>query len=97
MIYTEAIKNVLAITKSGRKEITIWTVASIVFNFALLLPPIATAGIVGVLTNGGEVKEIWMWAGLYVVFYLLYYIPRMIVWRCYRDLANIYHLEIQKK
>lgn len=64
---------------------------------ALLLPPIATAGIIGVLTTGGTVNEIFAWAGFYVVSYILYTSIRTVVYRKYESMAKKYHILLQRK
>ncbi len=66
------------------------------YNLAALLPPIATAGIIGVVTNG-NFMGIWYYVILYLIFYVIYF--SMLHWNyySYTILANYYHLEVQKK
>ena len=44
----------------------------ILYNLSNLLPPIATAGIIKVITES-NFSNIWYYVGLYVIFYVLYY------------------------
>ena len=97
MIYTETLKDVLKITRGHKGLIVLSFVTQVVFNFAWLLPPIATAQIINILTEGGDVSQIWLWAGLYLAFFAMYYFPRLWDWNVYRDLAAYYHIHIQKK
>ncbi len=66
------------------------------YNLASLLPPIATAGIIGVITNG-NFMGIWYYVLLYLIFYVIYF--SMLHWNyhTYTVLANYYHLEVQRK
>ena len=78
MVTIEAFRNVRKITKGGTRYVIGLFVCEATMNFAQLLPPIATAGIIGVLTSGEDINNVWMWAILYLVFYAAFYIPRII-------------------
>lgn len=66
------------------------------YNLSSLLPPIATSGIIAVITNN-NFNGIWFYVVLYMVFYIMYF--SMLNWNyyTYTVLANYYHLEVQKK
>lgn len=66
------------------------------YNLSSLLPPIATAGIISVITEN-NFNGIWYYVLLYMIFYVLYF--SMLNWNyhTYTVLANYYHLEVQKK
>lgn len=97
MIYIDTLKDVMKITKGKKSLVVMSFVAQTLFSFAWLLPPIATAQIINILTEGGDIMQVWLWAGLYIVFFAAYYLPRMWDWSVYRDLAAYYHIHIQKK
>ncbi|MBR2989526.1 ABC transporter ATP-binding protein [Candidatus Saccharibacteria bacterium] len=97
MVTIEAFRNVRKITKGGTRYVVGHFVCEAIMNLAQLLPPIATAGIIGVLTSGEDINNVWMWAILYLVFYATFYIPRIICWIDYEHLAEYYHVYIQKK
>ena len=71
-------------------------VSCCLYNLSSLLPPIATAGIIAVVTEN-NFNGIWYYVLLYMVFYILYF--SMLHWNyyTYTVLANYYHLEVQKK
>ena len=66
------------------------------YNLSDLLPPIATAGIIAVITKN-DFNGIWYYVLLYIVFYIIHF--SMLNWNyhTYTSLANYYHLEVQKK
>lgn len=66
------------------------------YNLSSLLPPIATSGIIAVITEN-NFNGIWFYVLLYLLFYVLYF--SMLNWNyyTYTILANYYHLEVQKK
>lgn len=97
MIYTETLRDVLKITNHKKGLILAAFVSQVIFNFAWLLPPVATSQIINILTDGGDMSQIWLWAGLYLVFFAMYYFPRLWDWYVYRDLAAYYHIYIQKR
>ena len=84
---------------ANQKDSTfVWyTLLELIVQGLLLLPPIATAGIVGVLTNNGSIYEILNLAMLYVIFYAIYTFFRMLVYRCYRNMAKKFHILLQEK
>ncbi len=71
-------------------------VSCCLYNLASLLPPIATSGIIAVITNN-NFNGIWYYVLLYMLFYVIYF--SMLNWNyhTYTTLANYYHLEVQKK
>ena len=71
-------------------------VSCCLYNLSSLLPPIATAGIIAVVTEN-NFNGIWYYVLLYMIFYIMYF--SMLHWNyhTYTVLANYYHLEVQKK
>lgn len=64
-------------------------------NIASLLPPIATAGIIGVITNN-NFNSIWFYVILYLLFYIFYYGTLHWNYYTYTVLADYYHIEVQR-
>jgi len=64
-------------------------------NISSLLPPIATAGIIAMITQN-NFNGIWFYVVLYLAFYLLYFGSLYWNYHTYTVLADYYHLEVQK-
>lgn len=68
----------------------------ILYNLSNLLPPIATAGIIKVITES-NFSDIWYYVGLYVIFYVLYYSLLRWNYKVYEKLDVYYQTNISKK
>ena len=68
----------------------------ILYNLSNLLPPIATAGIIKVITES-NFSDIWYYVGLYVIFYVLYYSLLRWNYKGYEKLDVYYQTNISKK
>lgn len=66
-----------------------------VYNLSSLLPPIATSGMIAVITNN-DFNGIWYYVILYVLFYGIYFTSLSWNYRTYTIISNYYHLEVQK-
>lgn len=66
------------------------------YNLSSLLPPIATSGIIAVISNG-DFNGIWFYVLLYLLFYIVYFSSLNWNYHTYTSLADYYHLEVQKK
>ena len=64
-------------------------------NISSLLPPIATSGIVAMVT-ANNFNGIWIYVLLYLVFYIIYFETLHWNYYTYTLLADYYHLEVQK-
>lgn len=64
-------------------------------NIASLLPPIATSGIIAMVT-ANNFNGIWYYVGLYMIFYIAYFGTMHWNYYTYTVLADYYHLEVQK-
>lgn len=95
--YYTIIRNVLDIIPGHRFEIANMFISNLLYNLAGLLPPVATAGIVGVLTNGKQFQDIWFYVVLYLVFYIIGF--AILWWNCqiYNRLSKIYYNVAQQK
>ena len=97
MRYIQYYKDMKEITGVKTSRFIIYTALHIVMEGALLLPPVATAGIIGVLTSGGTIAQIFGWAVFYIVSYAIYTSARTTVWRIYMNTAKQFHINVQKK
>lgn len=94
--YFDIFKKLLEIADGKR-----WTVIQLfiscgLYNLSSLLPPIATSGIIAMITDN-NFNGIWYFVVLYVIFYIIYFSSLHWKYYNYTVLANYYHLEVQKK
>lgn len=66
------------------------------YKFSSLLPPIATAGIIAMITDA-NFNGIWFFVLLYILFYVMYFGSLYWKYYTYTALAEYYHIEVQKK
>lgn len=64
-------------------------------NISSLLPPIATSGIIAMVTSN-NFNGIWFYVLLYIIFYVIYFGSLSWNYYTYTVLADYYHLEVQK-
>lgn len=88
-------KNLLQIANNKKWLIVQMFISSGLSNLLSLLPPVATAGIIAEIT-ASNLNGIWIYVGLYLVFYLLYFASLYWNYYTYTGLADYYHLEVQK-
>ena len=94
--YFETVKTLIKIANGKFIFVIQMFISCCLYNLSNLLPPIATSGIIAVLTNN-NFNGIWYYVILYLIFYVIYF--SMLHWNyyTYTVLANYYHLEVQKK
>ena len=94
--YFETVRTLIKIANGKFIFVIQMFISCCLYNLSNLLPPIATSGIIAVLTNN-NFSGIWYYVILYLIFYVLYF--SMLHWNyyTYTVLANYYHLEVQKK
>ena len=81
----------------GKKTLVFqFFISDMLNNIASLLPPIATAGIIGVLTNN-DFKGIWLYVILFCVFYTLYFASLAWNYYIYGVLHRYYYNTIQEQ
>ena len=97
MRYIQYFKDMMYITGEKTSTIVWYFIFFMAEEGAQLLPPIALAGIIGVLTNGGGVNEILVWALLFLVFQGMYFLSRAIVWEMYARIGKKMHMLLQQK
>ena len=94
--YFDTVKTLMKIANDKFIIVIQMFVSCCLYNLSSLLPPIATSGIIAVITKN-NFNGIWYYVLLYIIFYVLYF--GMLHWNyyTYTALANYYHLEVQKK
>ena len=94
--YFNTVKTLLSIANDKFIIVIQMFISSALYNLSNLLPPIATSGIIAVITQN-NFNGIWYYVFLYVLFYFLSL--SMLHWNyyTYTKLANYYHLEVQKQ
>lgn len=65
------------------------------YNISSLLPPIATSGIIAMVTSN-NFNGIWIYVVLYLIFYVMYFSSLHWNYYTYTVLADYYHLDVQK-
>ena len=70
-------------------------ISSGINNITSLLPPIATSGIIAMITDN-NFDGIWYFVVLYIIFYLMYFGSLYWNYHTYTVLADYYHLNVQK-
>ena len=72
-------------------------ISDMLYNLAKLLPPVATSGIIAVLTTKGEFTAIWFYVALYLVFYILQFAFLEWNYSLYVDLSHHYYNVVQQE
>ncbi len=93
--YFNTFKDLLSIANNRLFLIIQMFVSSGLNNVASLLPPVATAGIVAMVTEN-NFNGIWFYVFLYLVFYSIYFGTLHWNYFAYTKVADYYHLEVQK-
>lgn len=72
-------------------------ISDMLYNLATLLPPIATSGIIAVLTEQGSFISIWFYVVLYLVFYFFQFAFLEWNYYIYVDLSHHYYNTVQQE
>lgn len=94
--YFDTVATLLKIANGKFYVVVEMFVSCCLYNLSSLLPPIATSGIIAVITNN-NFNGIWLFVLLYVIFYLVYFNMLNLNCHSYTVLADYYHIEVQKK
>lgn len=93
--YFNTFKDLLSIANNRIWIIVQMFISSGLNNIASLLPPVATAGIVAMVTEN-NFNGIWVYVFLYLIFYSIYFGTLHWNYYTYTKIADYYHLEVQK-
>lgn len=94
--YVSIFKNLLEIDNKKMWIIIQMFISSILNEISSLLPPVATSGIIAMITID-NFNGIWWYVFLYIMFYIIYFGTLHWNYYTYTVLADHYHLEVQKK
>ena len=94
--YIEIIRNLRRVAGRRRHLDYLLFGSSAMYNFAGLLPPIATAGIIRMITEE-NFSGIWVYVGMFVGFYALYFGFLRINNYAYTKIAEFYHISLQER
>lgn len=91
--YIDSVKKLFEIAKGKRFVVIQMFISCGLYNLCTLLPPIATSGIIAVISDG-NFKGIWVYVLMYIVFYVMYF--SFLRWNSvtYTKLADYYHMEV---
>lgn len=93
--FFETFKTLLKIDNKKMFVIIQMFISSAINNISSLLPPLATSGIIAMITNN-NFNGIWFYVLLYIVFYAIYFASLHWNYYTYTVLADYYHMEVQK-
>ena len=93
--YFDIFKTMLRIASKHKFMVVQMFISCCIYNVSSLLPPIATAGIIAVITDN-NFNGIWIYVLMYMIFYIMYF--GFLHWNyyTYTVLADYYHLEVQR-
>lgn len=94
--YIEILRNLHKVAGRRRDLDFMLFASSAAYNLVGLLPPVATAGIIRVITNG-EFSGVWLYVAMYVGFYLLYFAFMRLNNYTYTKMAEFYHITLQER
>lgn len=92
----ETFSSLLRLAKDKKNLVIQMFASSLLNNISSLLPPIATSGIIAVITEQ-NFSGIWGYVLLYIIFYIMYFLTLHWNYCSYTKLADYYHIEVQKK
>lgn len=94
--YINTIKTLLAIANDKPFYVVQLFISQGLYDLTALLPPLATAGIISVVTDN-NFSGIWFYVVLYAVFFVMHYATNFWNYKAYTVLAEYYHFTIQQK
>ncbi|MBR3131575.1 ABC transporter ATP-binding protein [Candidatus Saccharibacteria bacterium] len=94
--YIDIFRNLLRVAGRQRRLNFLMFASSGAYNFAGLLPPFAAAGIIKMITEE-DLTGIWIYAGMYAGFYILYFGFLRINYYAYLKMAEFYHIGLQER
>ena len=94
--YIEIVRNLRRVAGRKRHLDYLLFSSSAMYNLAGLLPPVATAGIIRMITEE-NFSGIWIYVGMYIGFYVLYFGFLCINNYAYRRIAEFYHVSLQER
>ena len=93
--YFDIFKTMMRIANKKKFVVFQMFLSCCIYNVSSLLPPVATAGIIAVITEN-NFNGIWIYVLLYILFYIMYFGFLNWNYHTYTTLADYYHLEVQR-
>ena len=93
----EVIRQIISLAPGKKFEIVQMFISNMLYNLASLLPPLATSGIIAVLTDHGEFRAIWFYVILYLLFYVLQFASLSWNYHVYVKLSHHYYSIVQQE
>jgi len=93
----EAIRDIFDFAPGDKIKVAQLFVTQLLYNLSCLLPPIATSGIVSVITTSQDFKVIYFYVILYLIFIIIQFGMRYLNYRTYNILANYYYSYVQQQ
>ena len=94
--YLTIYRNLCRVVGENRKLTFLMFFSSAAYNLIVLLPPVATAGVIKVVMDN-NFDGIWYYVGLYIVFYIAYFAFMRLNYYSYTKIAEFYHIGTQEK
>lgn len=94
--YYKTLKTLFQIAPGKRAYVVQQFISSTLAQLITLLPPIATSGIIAVVTEG-NFNGIWFYVFLYCIFYLFYFVTLAWDMHSFTVLADYYHNYVQQR
>ena len=95
--FFDTLKIVFEIAPKKRFEVFELFLSIMLYNLIGLLPPIATAGIIAVITQGSNFHAIWFYVILFLLFYIIRYTVLAWKYHTYVTLSHYYYSTSQQK
>ena len=89
--YFDIFRKVIDMAPGHKLSLISLFVSDFLNSIATLLPPVATAGIIAVISNGSEFKDIWLYVILYIVFCIIQYAALAWNYHVFTDLSIYYY------
>lgn len=88
--------DLMKMADGNRKYVICLFLSSALYTFTSILPPIATSGIILMITSNNFLG-IWFYVFLYLAFYSVYFAAKYWNYYVFGKLADYYHMEVQRK
>ena len=93
----EILRQIISLAPGKKIEIMEMFISDLFYNLSSLLPPVATAGIIAVLTEKGEFHAIWFYVMLYLLFYVIQFGFLYWNYHVYVRLSHHYYSVVQQE
>ena len=94
--YIDIIRNLRRVAGRRKHLDYLLLCSSAAYNLVGLLPPLATAGIIRMIGEDNY-SGIWIYVGMYIVFYVFYFGFMRINNYAYTKIAEFYHISLQER